>query len=54
MSDTYRVGYTCKNCNASKNYDIPKGTTTFEFKEKTACTNCGIKKLEAQKDTFLE
>ena len=54
MADTYKVGYNCDNCNASYNYDVPKGTTVEDFAEKTPCRNCQVKKLLPQKETFLE
>ncbi|WP_157999264.1 hypothetical protein [Candidatus Nitrosarchaeum limnium] len=54
MSDTYKVGFTCTNCNANKNYDVPKGVSTYDFKQKTKCYNCDVVALEAQKETFFE
>jgi len=55
MTDTYKVGYKCRNCGAQENYDVPKGTSVREFAERTKCNNCGLtNKLMGQDEPYQE
>ncbi len=52
--DVYSLDVRCRNCSVSNSYDIPVGTTVYDFVLLKKCDECGCNVIQPKNKQLLE